>query len=49
MVKGNALVTGAAGRLGKAMALHLADLGYNVVVHYMSSAIEAEEVVSLIK
>ena len=49
MVKGNALVTGAAGRLGKAMALHLADLGYNVVVHYMSSAIAAEEVVSLIK
>ena len=48
-MKGNALVTGAAGRLGKAMALHLADLGYNVVVHYMSSAIEAEEVVSLIK
>ena len=48
-MKGNALVTGAAGRLGKVMALHLADLGYNVVVHYMSSAIEAEEVVSLIK
>jgi len=49
MVKGNAIVTGAADRLGKAMALHLADLGYNVVVHYMSSSKEAEEVVSLIK
>ena len=46
MVKGNAIVTGAADRLGKAMALHLADLGYNVVVHYMSSSKEAEEVVS---
>ena len=49
MFKGNAIVTGAANRLGKAMALHLADLGYNVVVHYMSSSKEAEEVVSLIK
>ena len=37
MFKGNAIVTGAAKRLGKAMALHLADLGYNVVVHYMAS------------
>jgi NAD(P)-dependent dehydrogenase (short-subunit alcohol dehydrogenase family) len=49
MNKGNALVTGAADRLGKAMALHLADLGYNIVVHYMSSATAAEDVVSLIK
>ena len=49
MFKGNAIVTGAANRLGKAMALHLADLGYNVVVHYMASSKEAEEVVSLIK
>ena len=49
MHKGNAIVTGAADRLGKAMALHLADLGFNVVVHYMTSSDAAKEVVSLIK
>ena len=49
MCKGNAIVTGAADRLGKAMALHLADLGYNIVVHYMASSDAAKEVVSLIK
>ena len=49
MHKGNVLVTGAADRLGKAMALHLADLGYNIVVHYMSSHDAAEHVVSMIR
>ena len=49
MHKGNAIITGAANRLGRAMALHLADLGYNVVVHYFSSAKAADELVSLIE
>lgn len=32
-----ALITGAAKRVGKAMALHLATLGWNVAIHYNSS------------
>ena len=40
----NVLVTGAAKRLGRAIALHLAGAGWNVAVHYHGSAAEAEEV-----
>lgn len=38
------LVTGAAKRLGRAIALHLACAGWNVAIHYHGSAAEAEEV-----
>ena len=38
-----ALVTGAGARLGKAMALYLGQRGYDVAVHYASSADGAEE------
>ena len=38
------LVTGAAKRLGRAIALHLAGAGWNVAIHYHGSAAEAEEV-----
>ena len=38
-----ALITGGAKRLGRAMALHLASKGTNVVIHYSSSAEVAEE------
>jgi len=40
----NVLVTGAAKRLGRAIALHLAGAGWNVAIHYHGSAAEAEEV-----
>lgn len=38
-----ALVTGAARRLGRAMALHLAGRGIDVAIHYATSAEAAEE------
>ena len=44
-----ALVTGAAKRLGRAMALRLAGSGYDVVVHYATSKDEAESVVAEIQ
>lgn len=40
------LVTGAAARLGRAMALHLGERGYDVAVHYASSADAAAAVVA---
>ncbi len=42
MTKGRALVTGAARRLGRAMALYLAGRGHDVAIHYASSRDEAE-------
>ena len=42
------LVTGAAKRLGRAVALHLAKRGWSIAVHYNSSQAEAEETVAAI-
>ena len=44
---GAALVTGAAKRLGREMALYLAGRGLDVVVHYHGSQAEAAEVAAL--
>lgn len=42
-----ALVTGAGGRLGRAMAISLAKAGYDVAIHYASSQAGAEETAQL--
>jgi 3-oxoacyl-[acyl-carrier protein] reductase len=44
MSSGGALVTGSARGIGRAIALALAGAGYDIAVHYRSSASEAEEV-----
>ena len=43
------LITGAAKRLGHAIALALADAGWSVVIHYGASAAEAEETAKAIR
>jgi NAD(P)-dependent dehydrogenase (short-subunit alcohol dehydrogenase family) len=45
----NVLVTGAAKRLGRAIALHLASQGWNVALHYRGSAGDAESAVHEIR
>jgi len=44
-----ALVTGAGKRIGRAMALYLADRGFDVAVHYGQSETAAQEVAELIR
>ena len=44
--KKSVLVTGAAKRLGRAIALHLGESGWSVAVHYNNSQAEAEETVA---
>lgn len=41
-----ALITGAAKRIGRQIALHMAQQGWDIVVHYGTSAIEAATVVA---
>ncbi len=47
--KGTALITGAGKRVGRVMALGLADDGYDIVVHYNSSGDDAEKVAGEIR
>ncbi len=46
-MNGNALVTGAGKRLGREIALYLAERGLNIVIHYHNSEEEAAEVAAL--
>ena len=48
-MKRRALITGGAKRLGKAMALELAEQGIDIVIHFNSSSEEAEETRDLAK
>lgn len=48
MTRGAALVTGAARRIGRTIALALADAGFDVAVHHRRSAAEAASVVDAI-
>ncbi|HEX9159760.1 MAG TPA: SDR family oxidoreductase [Rhizomicrobium sp.] len=45
----NVLVTGAAKRLGRAIAIDLADHGWDVAVHFNTSAFEAQETADIIR
>lgn len=49
MTRGSALITGGAQRLGRAIALDLANAGWDVAIQYNSSRAEAEAVVSEIR
>lgn len=44
-----ALVTGASKRLGKAFAISLAEMGYDILLHYNSSEKEAKETEQIIE
>jgi NAD(P)-dependent dehydrogenase (short-subunit alcohol dehydrogenase family) len=49
VIQGAALVTGAGDRLGRAMAVRLAEMGLDVAVHYGTNKAGAEETVRLIE
>lgn len=42
-MKGTALITGGAKRIGKAITLSLAELGFDIALHYNRSGVEAEQ------
>ena len=46
MMKGRVLITGAACRIGRAIALHLAEKGYAIIVHCNKSRSEAESLLN---
>jgi len=41
--RGSALITGGAGRLGREIALSLADMGFDILLHFQSSKKDADE------
>ena len=49
MMRGAALITGAARRIGRALALTAADAGYDVAIHYRGAAADAEALAAEIR
>ena len=45
----NLLITGAATRVGKAIALHFAERGWNIALHYFRSSSKARELKKIIE
>jgi len=49
MTKKNLLITGAATRVGKAIALHFAERGWNIALHYFRSSSNAKKLKKIIE
>ena len=49
MTKKNLLITGAATRVGKAIALHFAERGWNIALHYFQSSSRAKKLKKIIE
>ena len=49
MINKNLLITGAATRVGKAIALHFAEKGWNIALHYFRSSSKARELKKIIE
>ena len=45
----NLLITGAATRVGRAIALHFAERGWNIALHYYRSSSKAKELKKIIE
>ena len=49
MTKKNLLITGAATRIGRALALHFAERGWNIALHYFRSSSKEKDLKKIIE